>query len=69
VPRPPESAAGGPHPYGPPQPPSIDLETDITSLPRGVVDLAAWRWRVWPGYWGTWHLATWSVAERSRRAS
>jgi hypothetical protein len=39
------------------------------SLPDGVVDLAAFRWRPWPGWWGCWHLATWSVAERSRRAS
>jgi hypothetical protein len=37
------------------------------SLPDGVVDLAAYRWRPWPGWWGRWHLATWTAAERSRR--
>jgi hypothetical protein len=42
---------------------------DHQSLPRGVVDLAAWRWRAWPGWWGAYYIATWSVAERSRRAS
>jgi hypothetical protein len=38
------------------------------SLPDGVADLNAWRWRAWPGWWGCWHLATWTVAERSRSA-
>jgi hypothetical protein len=39
------------------------------SLPDGVVDLNAYRWRLWPGWWGCWHLATWTVAERSRRVA
>jgi hypothetical protein len=67
--HPPENAAGGPHPYEPPQPPSIDLDADTTSLPCGVVDLDTWRWRSWGGHWGTHELRCWSVAERSRRAS
>jgi hypothetical protein len=32
-----------------------------------VVDLQAWRWRPWSGWWGTSHLATWNFAERSGR--
>jgi hypothetical protein len=39
------------------------------SLPRGVVDLDAWWWRPWPGWWGGMELRCWTVAERSRRAA
>ena len=34
-----------------------------------VVDLDAWRWRPWPGWWGSRELACWSFAERSRRTA
>jgi hypothetical protein len=60
--------------------PGLDTSTTMIPLPsatltvvsladqpdRVVVDLDAWRWRPWPGWWGSHHLATWSVAERSR---
>jgi hypothetical protein len=47
--------------------------TDGLSVADGrvadVLDLAAWRWRPWPGWWGAWHLATWTAAERSGRTT
>jgi hypothetical protein len=32
-----------------------------------VVKLDVWRWRPWPGWWGSREMACWSFAERSRR--
>jgi hypothetical protein len=34
-----------------------------------VVDLDAWRWRPWLGWWGGMELRCWTVAERSRRSA
>ena len=42
----------------------------ITEGPAAAVaDLDAYRWRPWPGWWGSHEMACWSFAERSRRTA
>ena len=46
---------------------AVNGPTIIAAPSRVVVDLDAWRWRPWPGWWGSREMACWSFAERSRR--
>lgn len=53
------------------QTPTPIRTADVLSVADGhggvVADLNVWRWRPWPGWWGSREMACWSFAERSRR--